>query len=102
WVVESEPQRDTLTFQVDLWSARGEFPRNMAQVPTRQKEIQYSSRTRAESDRFREMQVLRNALARLIENLPQELAASPEVATLRTAAQRKVWNLIQLIYRSKE
>jgi NTE family protein len=102
WVVENEPQRDTLAFQVDLWPSRGELPRNMAQVPTRQKEIQYSSRTRAESDRFREIQVLRNALSRLIEKLPEELAASPEVAILRPATQPKVWNLIQLIYRSKE
>jgi NTE family protein len=74
----------------------------MAQVPTRQKEIQYSSRTRAESERFREIQVLRNALSRLIDKLPEELAASPEVATLRRATQPKAWNLIQLIYRSKE
>jgi NTE family protein len=102
WVVENEPQRDTLAFQVDLWPSRGELPVHMAQVPTRQKEIQYSSRTRAESDRFREMQVLRNALSHLIEKLPEELAASPEVAILRPATQPKVWNLIQLIYRSKE
>lgn len=102
WVVEDEPQRDTLAFQVDLWSSRGQMPRNMAQVPTRQKEIQYASRTRAESDRFRETQVLRNALSRLIDKLPDDLAASPEVALLRPATHPKTWNLIQLIYRSKE
>ena len=102
WVVENEPHRDTLAFQVDLWSSRGEAPRNIAQVPTRQKEIQYSSRTRAESERFREIQVLRYALSRLIDKLPEELAASPEVATLRRATQPKAWNLIQLIYRSNE
>jgi NTE family protein len=102
WVVESQPQRDTLAFQVDLWASRGHLPRNMAQVLTRQKEIQYSSRTRAASDRFREVQTLRHALARLIEKLPEELAESPEVAILRPVAQTKVWNLIQLIYRSRE
>src|SRR4029077_11503511 len=56
WVLESEPLQDTLAFQVDLWSARGAFPRNMAEVTTRQKEIQYSSRTRANSDRFKSTQ----------------------------------------------
>jgi NTE family protein len=101
WVVESEPHRDTLAFQIDLWSSRGQFPRNMANVATRQKEIQYSSRTRAASDHFREMQCLRNALSRLLEKLPEELAASPEAALLRPASEHKVWNLIQLIYRSK-
>lgn len=102
WLVENERHRDTLAFQVDLWPSRGELPRNIAQVSTRQKEIQYSSRTRADSDRFRELQVLRNALSRLIEKLPADLAESPEVAILRPASEVKVWNLIQLIYRSKE
>ncbi len=47
WVVESQPRLDTLAFQVDLWSARGELPRSLAEVSTRQKEIQYSSRRRS-------------------------------------------------------
>jgi NTE family protein len=37
WVVEQEPRRDTVAFQVDLWSAHGEFPRNMLEVMTREK-----------------------------------------------------------------
>jgi hypothetical protein len=45
-----QPRLDTLAFQVDLWSARGELPRSLAEVLTRQKEIQYSSRTRASAD----------------------------------------------------
>jgi NTE family protein len=102
WVVDSRPQRDTLAFQVDLWSARGQFPRNMPHVATRQKEIQFSSRTRAASDRFKETQCMRNALAQLLEKLPPELTKTPEYAMLRPFAEHKVWNLIQLIYRSKE
>lgn len=101
WVLESEPRRDTLAFQVDLWSARGAFPRTMAEVMTRQKEIQYSSRTRANSDRFKYTQRLRNALATLLEKLPEEFKDTPEVSVLSSIAQRKVYNLVQLIYRSK-
>jgi NTE family protein len=102
WIVERRPQRDTLVFQVDLWSSRGQFPGNMARVATRQKEIQYSSRTRAASDRFKEMQCVRNAIAQLLEKLPSELSETPEAQLLRRYSERKVWNLIQLIYRSKE
>ena len=40
WVVEDGPRQDTLAFQVDLWSAPGELPRNLLEVATRQKEIQ--------------------------------------------------------------
>lgn len=63
WVLESEPRQDTLAFQVDLWSARGAIPRNMAEVETRRKEIQYSSQTRASTDQFKHSQKIRNALA---------------------------------------
>ena len=80
WVLESEPRRDTLAFQVDLWSARGTLPRTLPEVMTRQKEIQYSSRTRNNSDRFKSVQRLRNALASLLQKLPDELRNSPELA----------------------
>jgi NTE family protein len=101
WVLESEPRRDMLAFQVDLWSARGTLPRSMGEVMTRQKEIQYSSRTRANSDSFKYTQKLRRALSSLLEKLPEELKDSKEAAALRPAASHKVYNLIQLIYRSK-
>lgn len=102
WVLESEPRRDTLAFQVDLWSARGTLPRTMAEVTTRQKEIQYSSRTRSSSDRFRYTQKLRNAVASLLNKLPDELRNSPEAALLHAHAHPKVYNLVQLIYRTKQ
>ena len=102
WVVNSEPQLDSLVFQVDLWSSRGELPRNMAHVSTRQKEITYSSRTRAASNRFTEMQGVRNTISSLLDKLPPELANGTEAALLRRFAERKAWNLIQLIYRAKD
>ena len=102
WVLESEPRRDTLAFQVDLWSARGALPRTMPEVMTRQKEIQYSSRTRNNSDRFRHFQKTRNALASLLHKLPTELQDAPELAILRAHKEPKVYNLVQLIYRTKQ
>jgi NTE family protein len=102
WVLESEPRRDTLAFQVDLWSARGSLPRTLLEVMTRQKEIQYSSRTRSNSDRFKYEQRLRNALASLLQKLPDELHESPELAILKPHTQAKAYNLIQLIYHAKQ
>jgi NTE family protein len=98
WVVESEPRRDTLAFQVDLWSARGGFPRSMLDVITREKEIRYSSRTRAGTDQFKHIQKLRRAAAGLLEQLPDHLKNSPEARLLGTVANRKVFNIIHLIY----
>jgi NTE family protein len=102
WVMADAPRRDTLVFQVDLWDARGENPRSMAQVMTREKEIQYSSRTRANSDRVRQMRRLRNMLAKLLQQVPAELRESPEFAELKEESTRKVTNLVHLIYRSKQ
>ena len=78
WVVEQGPRQDTLAFQVDLWSARGELPGNLAEVATRQKEIQYSSRTRANTDQFKQYQRARKTLASLLSKLPADLLASEE------------------------
>lgn len=102
WVLESEPRRDTLAFQVDLWSARGALPRTMPEVMTRQKEIQYSSRTRSNTDRFKYTQKMRNALAHLLQKLPEDLKDSPELAVLRPHTHPKVYNLVHLIYRAKQ
>ena len=102
WVVESEPRRDTLAFQVDLWSARGDFPRSMSDVITREKEIRYSSRTRAGTDQFKHIQKLRCAAAALLEKLPADLKNGPEARLLSAAADRKVFNIIHLIYNAQE
>ena len=101
WVLECAERQDTLAFQVDLWSARGAVPRTLPEVITRQKEIQYSSRTRASSDQFKKEQKLRSALAELIAKLPEQLRETPEYALLLPEADRNVYSIIQLIYRSK-
>ena len=101
WVVDAEPRRDTLAFQVDLWSARGEFPRDILEVTTREKEIRYSSRTRAGTDQFKYEQKLRHTLAGLLEKLPEDLKNSAEARLLNRVAERKVYNIVHLIYRAK-
>src|SRR5438270_925040 len=101
WVLDSRPGQDTLAFQIDLWSSRGEFPRNLLEAKTRQKEIRYSSRTRMATDQFKKKQLLRRAAAKLLANMPPELLQTPEADVLAAEADEKVYNLIQLIYRAK-
>jgi NTE family protein len=101
WVLEYGPRCDTLAFQVDLWSARGHVPNNMVDVLVREKEIQYSSRTRANTDRFANMQRLRNTVAKAVARLPPGLRACPEMRPLMAIADRTVFNIVHLIYRPK-
>ena len=102
WVVDTAGIRqDTLAFQVDLWSARGELPGNLFEVSTRQKEIQYSSRTRSETDHFKRLQRIRGAIAHLLETLPAELQDSEHVKLLAEVADQKVYSVVHLIYRTQ-
>ena len=78
----------------------GEFPQNMADVMTRQKDIQFSSRTRANTDRFRKQHELRHNIDRLLKNLPEELKDRPEVKELSKQADSTVYNIVHLIYRN--
>ncbi|KRR26771.1 hypothetical protein CQ14_20530 [Bradyrhizobium lablabi] len=102
YVIECGARQDTLVFQVDLWSARGQIPRNMADVVTRQKEIQYSSRTRASTDQFKSLHRLQRELAALLNRLPEDLREHEDVRLLRTAASDNVHNLVHLIYRARD
>ncbi|MFI5002370.1 MAG: DUF3734 domain-containing protein, partial [Reyranellales bacterium] len=74
---------------------------DMVEVDTRQKDIRFSSRTRAGSDQFRKMQALRRATAKLLAELPDSLRQSPEAEMLAAEADDKVYNIIQMIYHAR-
>lgn len=102
WIAMTQQRPpDSLVFQVDLWSAEGPFPRNLAEVATRQKEIQYSSRTRAFTDYFKYVAKLRSMIAALLEELPAETRQKAEAKFLSSAADRHAANIVQLTYRAK-
>ncbi|WFU23012.1 DUF3734 domain-containing protein [Bradyrhizobium sp. CB1717] len=101
WVIEWGVPQDMLAFQVDLWSAGGQVPRNMGEVATRQKEVQYSSRTRASTDQFKRVHRLQRALAALLRRLPEDLREHEDVKLLSTASSDHVYNIVHLIYRAR-
>ena len=101
WVLECGPRQDTLAFQVDLWSARGKLPGNIAEVMVREKEIQYSSRTREITDRFSAAQKLRHMIGDALAALPPEIKAKPEIAQLAAETDHSLYHIVHLIYRSK-
>ena len=102
WVLQYGPRQDTLAFQIDLWSARGAFPDNMIEVATRQKEIQYSSRTRENTDRFKASQRLRCAVAMMMEKMPEAIDESDAAKLLRSFGDHKVYSIVHLIYQAQQ
>jgi NTE family protein len=102
WVIESNPRRqDTLAFQVDLWSSQGALPRNLPEVATRHKEIQFSSRTRASTAQFKSVHRVQRALAALLRRLPSNFKQDDDLNILKSVASDKVYNIIHLIYRAQ-
>ncbi len=57
--------------------------------------------TRAFTDYFKHVTKLRNALAELLEELPEEMKQSEKVKFLSSAVERHAANIVQLIYRPK-
>jgi NTE family protein len=100
-VLTERPHRDMLVLQVDLWSARGELPRDMAGVAERVKDIQYSSRTRLVTEYMRQSREQQRLLHALMALVPPERRGTPAWRCAEAAANGSRTNLIHLIYQDK-
>jgi NTE family protein len=99
YVLDDKPRANTLVMQVDLFSARGMLPVDLAGVMKRHKEIMYSSRTRYNTDSLLGAQSMRQAIDRLCAKLPPELQDDPDVRRLRKSADPATVDIVHLIYR---
>ena len=101
FVLDAETDRDLLIFQVDLFSARGLLPETLLEAAEREKDIRFSSRTRMNTDKNRQLHNARRAVRDLIDRLPEHLKDDPSVAFLRDAAKENTVTVVHLIYKSK-
>lgn len=97
WLARNYPP-DTLAFQVDLWSAEGEFPNNLSDVVTRTKEILNSSRTTYFTSFIKDLNSVYSAAANLLDQLPEEYKQSADAQYLKSVARRRLHHLVNLIY----
>ena len=100
-LIGANERSNTLAFQVDLWSARGDLPGNMKEVAMRQKDIQYSSRTRMMTDVLRHELHVREMLSELMKLVPAEHHDMAVFQEARRAACSQRLNIIHLIYQDK-
>jgi len=90
---------DTLAFQVDLWAAPGELPKNVPEVMTRLKDILNSSRTFYRTHGYKEINHLHAALFRFLGQVPEEFKRGEDAEYLMSVARRCVHHLVNLVYR---
>lgn len=99
--LHSPAQVPVTVFQVDLFSARGELPTTLLDVAERQKDIQYSSRTRLVSDHVRERHQLDRRLQRLAQLLPAAQRDQPAVRELLAGSDDPPVTLVHVVHRGK-
>src|SRR5487761_2049379 len=101
YVLDAEIDNDLMIFQVDLFSARGPLPVSLLEAAEREKDIRFSSRTRMNTDKNREIHNARKALRDLVSKLPDYLKNDPSVEILSKAVKGNTVTVMHLIYRSK-
>lgn len=101
YVLDAEVERDMLIFQVDLFSARGDLPTSLLEAAEREKDIRYSSRTRMNTDKNKQVHNARQAVRDLISKLPDYLKSDPSVEYLAKVSRESTVTVVHLIYRSK-
>lgn len=100
YVLDAEGRRDMCVFQVDLFSARGPVPETLFEIAKREKDIRFSSRTRLNTDVFKEMQTIRRAVKRLGETMPDSVKNSADWEFLASVGCNAAVTIVQVIHRS--
>ena len=101
-LLDQEPSESSLVFQVDLFSARGELPRQMADVLARQKDITYSSRTRQNTDTYARVHALKMKLLGALQRVPADKLNPHEKKLIEEYSKSGEVNIVHLIYQHKE
>ena len=101
YVLDQPGTKPRVVFQVDLFSARGALPANLAEVSEREKDIRYSSRTRLNTSNELERHAMSQAARRLIAKLPPALRNDPDLRALIKPRCEAAVDVVHLIYRSK-
>jgi NTE family protein len=100
-LLDNLESHNTLAFQVDLFSARGKLPRSMPAVMSRQKDIQYSSRTRLVTDAYRRIRSLERELERALTLVPEERLDDRQRDLKRRLARLPEVVILQMIYQQQ-
>jgi NTE family protein len=100
-LLDQEDRKNSLVFQVDLFSARGVLPRDIQEVMSRHKDIVYSSRTRHNTDVYKRMNNLKASLYKALLKIPEQELSNEERATRESLAHLPGITILQLIYQQK-
>jgi NTE family protein len=100
-LLDQEDGKNSLVFQVDLFSARGQLPRDIHEVTSRHKDIVYSSRTRHNTDVYKRVNNLKASLYKALLKVPEAELSNEERTMRDSLAHLSAITILQLIYQQK-
>jgi NTE family protein len=100
-LLDQDDRVNSLVFQVDLFSARGDLPRDIYDVMARHKDIMYSSRTRYNTDVYRRLQEWKRRTYAALAKVPPDALTADERALRDELANLPAIAVLHLIYQQK-
>ncbi len=99
-VLDDAERRNTLCFMVDLWDPSEKVPSSIAEAITRQKDIQYASRSTEHLEDHERMQNLRRAVQVLAERLPAKERNAAGIKKLIALGCSSTINIVRLVMKA--
>ena len=99
-VLDDAERGNTLCFMIDLWDPTEKAPASIAEAITRQKDIQYASRSAEHLDDHERMQNLRRAIQILVEKLPAKDRKSALIKPILELGCNSTINIVRLIMKA--
>src|SRR5882762_10981973 len=100
-LLDQDDRKNSLVFQVDLFSARGVLPRDIQDVMARHKDIMYSSRTRHNTDVYRKTHNLKASLYKALSKVSEDQLSDEERQLKGSLGRLPEIAILQLIYQQK-
>jgi len=101
YLLDQDDSLNAVVFQVDLFNARGNLPRDIEDVMARHKDIMYSSRTRYNTDVFRRLHAWKAHLKAVLDKLPDALMSDEDRRVREQLVHQPEMVILQLIYQQK-
>ena len=100
-LLDQDDRKNSLVFQIDLFSARGALPRDIQEVMARHKDIVYSSRTRYNTDVHRKLTNLKTDYYKALLKIPEDQLSNHERVMLENLGHLPQLTILQMIYQQK-
>jgi len=96
-VLDDNPRKDSVIFNVQLWNPEGPEPETLWQVMGKQKDIQYASRSKSHIARQKQIHHLRHVIREMYKHVPEELRKSADIRELNGWGCGTTMHIVRLL-----